>query len=644
MDTHILSGRYQVRQSLASGGMGQTFIAEDTQLPGNPVCVVKQLKPATTDVSFIATAKRLFFSEAETLQKLGTHDQIPRLLAYFEEGSEFYLVQEYIEGNPLSKEILLGQRWSEPQVIQLLQDILEVLSFVHSQKVIHRDIKPDNIIRRDRDNKLVLIDFGAVKQIQSPQANQLSSLSMGTPSGTVAIGTHGYMPLEQISGKPRMSSDLYAVGKIAIQALTGLLPTQLREDEDGEIIWRDQATVSEGFATFLDKMVHDYHKLRYQTSQEALQALHQLTQNSSTSNNSASNIDIDHAATQLPPEAQIATQLDPAASGSISTESISEASAAYQPTQVHVPSAQTTDLDISEAIAPETPTPEPKSAAASGKLPPINIETAEQQPPPGTQSLGTQPPTGPTYNSPAPVRTEAPHPTQTSATVVVSPGQPKTSTVRSTAKKRTDTSQGKTVNKGNNKSSSSSKSNGSASASSKKGVSVLIFCGLAVLAFVGGAIGYTAISSGLGNNQNDGPRQTGTQLNLKAGGGTSGTSTPPEESPGETPGNKPPEISEPGGGDPSPPEEVSPGDNPFKASDFPQRICGDANVTRPFYRVYVLSASLEDTVTSKYCRDAFVESATSRVKVASFDTEEQAIHFKNFIEDNVGAVEIEEVN
>ena len=96
MNAHILSGRYKVLRALASGGMGQTFLAEDTQMPGNPTCVVKQLKPAADDPSFTATAKRLFFSEAETLQKLGTHDQIPRLLAYFEEDNEFYLVQDYI--------------------------------------------------------------------------------------------------------------------------------------------------------------------------------------------------------------------------------------------------------------------------------------------------------------------------------------------------------------------------------------------------------------------------------------------------------------------------------------------------------------------------------------------------------------------
>jgi serine/threonine-protein kinase len=136
------------------GGFGQTYIAQDTRRPGNPICVVKHLKPGT-DPRVFDTAKRLFNSEAETLEKLGNHDQIPRLLAYFDENQEFYLVQEYIEGHTLAEELIPGKRWSESQVIQLLQEVLEILEFVHRQGVIHRDIKPDNIIRRASDNKLV---------------------------------------------------------------------------------------------------------------------------------------------------------------------------------------------------------------------------------------------------------------------------------------------------------------------------------------------------------------------------------------------------------------------------------------------------------------------------------------------------------
>lgn len=265
----LLSGRYRLVRPLGAGGMGQTYVAEDTQRPGNPVCVVKQLKPPSNDPSFIAIAKRLFNKEAETLEQLGRHDQIPQLLAYFEQDQEFFLVQDYIEGHPLSQE--LGQRWPEEQVIQLLDEALSILDFVHRQNVIHRDIKPDNIIRRQRDHQLVLIDFGAVKQVRSQNTVLASQVSQ-----SVAIGTPGYMPSEQVSGHPRPSSDLYALGKIGIQALTGLLPTQLLEDADGEVVWRDQAQASDRLADFLTKMVRHYFKMRYQTAGEALQALRQL--------------------------------------------------------------------------------------------------------------------------------------------------------------------------------------------------------------------------------------------------------------------------------------------------------------------------------------------------------------------------------
>jgi serine/threonine protein kinase len=265
----LLSGRYKLIRPLGAGGMGQTYIAEDTQRPGNPVCVVKQLKLPTNDPSFVAIAKRLFTKEAETLEHLGHHNQIPQLLAYFEHDQEFFLVQDFVAGHPLSQELV--QRWPEEQVIQLLDEALTILDFVHSQNVIHRDIKPDNMIRRQTDDALVLIDFGAVKQVRSQNTVLASQTSQ-----SVAVGTPGYMPSEQVSGHPRPSSDLYALGKIGIQALTGLLPIQLLEDADGEVIWREQAQVSDGLAAFLNKMVRHYFKMRYQTAGEALEALRQL--------------------------------------------------------------------------------------------------------------------------------------------------------------------------------------------------------------------------------------------------------------------------------------------------------------------------------------------------------------------------------
>ncbi|BAY11413.1 serine/threonine protein kinase [Calothrix sp. NIES-2098] len=270
----LLDQRYQVVELLGKGGFGHTYIALDTRRPGNPSCVVKHLKPITSEPEFLPLARRLFNREAETLEKLGHNDQIPRLLAYFEEDEEFYLVQELIEGQPLSWEMPPGSRWSEEQVIQLLQDVLPILEFIHSHGVIHRDLKPDNLIRRASDNKIVLVDFGAVKQIKS--------YSLMTPeqlkNETVAVGTPGYMPSEQGQGRPRPCSDIYALGMTCIQALTGLSPKQLGEDaSSGEILWQHHAQVSNQLASILNKMIRHYFKYRYQSATEALQALSSIT-------------------------------------------------------------------------------------------------------------------------------------------------------------------------------------------------------------------------------------------------------------------------------------------------------------------------------------------------------------------------------
>ncbi len=268
----LLDRRYQVSQVLGAGGFGKTYIAQDTRRPGNPICVVKQLQPLSTDPSFLEAARRMFNSEAETLEQLGNHDQIPRLLAYFEEDQEFYLVQEFIEGHTLTQELQLGQKWEENRVIELLEEILSILEFVHKHNVIHRDIKPDNIIRRNSDNKLVLVDFGAVKQIRTQFAT-----AYGTPNNTIAVGTPGYMASEQARGQPRPSSDIYSLGNIAIQALTGLSPIQFQEDVNtGEILWEHLVPVSRELANVVTTMVKYHFKDRYQSATEALQALRQL--------------------------------------------------------------------------------------------------------------------------------------------------------------------------------------------------------------------------------------------------------------------------------------------------------------------------------------------------------------------------------
>ena len=266
----FIGGRYQITSQLGQGAFGKTYIAKDTQLPENPICVVKHLIPLSNENSVFNIANRLFENEAKILYRLGNHPQIPRLLAHLKVDDKFYLVQEFIEGKDLShKEIVPGNCWEENKIRAFLIEVLYILEFVHKNNVIHRDIKPSNLIRRT-DGKIELIDFGAVKEIT--HATQDNSML------TVAIGTPGYMPIEQMKGKPRFNSDIYALGVIAIQAITGCNPRELTEDSyNDEIIWRDRAkNCSAGLAKILDKMVRYDFRERYQSVNEVLEDLEKL--------------------------------------------------------------------------------------------------------------------------------------------------------------------------------------------------------------------------------------------------------------------------------------------------------------------------------------------------------------------------------
>jgi tetratricopeptide (TPR) repeat protein len=276
MQGKVLGGRYKIISHLGGGGFGQTYLAQDYQLPDTPECVVKQFKPLVADASTLAVAGRLFDREARILHKLGCHDQIPRLLAHFEEDNEFYLVQEYIEGNTLAQEIHQSKQLSQAEVIFLLQDILSTLEYVHQQNVIHRDIKPSNLIRRKQDGKIVLIDFGAVKQISQQGLNEQGQTGINT-----TISTKGYTPFEQLEGYPQFNSDIYALGITAIQALTGIQPKHLQRDfKTGQLLWREQVEVIDEFAAVLDKMVHTNSRERYQSVGEVVNDLRRMMNSS----------------------------------------------------------------------------------------------------------------------------------------------------------------------------------------------------------------------------------------------------------------------------------------------------------------------------------------------------------------------------
>ncbi len=265
-----LNNRYQPLGILGKGGFGATFGAADLSLPGNPICVVKQLRPATDDPQVYKMAKELFEREAETLGKVGNHPQVPRLLDYFEQNKEFYLVQEYVKGYNLHQEVKKKGPFTEAGVKQFLTELLPILEYIHSQKVIHRDIKPANLIRSQKDRKLVLIDFGAVKN----QVNSMVANNTQTAFTAFAVGTAGFAPPEQMAMRPVYASDIYAVGVTCVYLLTAKTPKDIGCDpETGEIAWEPYVDISDSLANVLKKMLEVSVKHRYKSAEQVLDAM-----------------------------------------------------------------------------------------------------------------------------------------------------------------------------------------------------------------------------------------------------------------------------------------------------------------------------------------------------------------------------------
>ncbi|MGK7913656.1 MAG: protein kinase [Synechococcus sp.] len=274
----LLSNRYQIIRALGEGGFGKTFLGEDTQLPSKPQCVVKELKPLQ-EIDFEEVLKR-FEQEAAILDKLGQqHPQIPQLFAYFADNGKFYLVQEYVEGETLATRIATGGALSEMDVYRLLCQTLPILSYIHQEGVIHRDIKPDNIILRASDGMPVLIDFGAVKE----RLGQVGAVNdPTTASRTISIGTLGFMSTEQGLGRPVFSSDIFSLGMTAIYALTAKGPQSLpTHPGSGLLEWKSPGTplnISPRFAEILDRAIQPFANDRYSSADEMLAALQAMNQ------------------------------------------------------------------------------------------------------------------------------------------------------------------------------------------------------------------------------------------------------------------------------------------------------------------------------------------------------------------------------
>lgn len=227
----LIAGRYQIINTLGKGGFGETFLAKDTHLPSQRLIVIKRLRQVNSNHRVSPEViTDLFKKEAQVLEELGQNcSHIPTLYAYFVENEQFYLVQEYIDGTSLSDFGVINSA----QCRTILTSLLQTLQFIHSQKIIHRDIKPENIIIRHSDGLPILIDFGAVKETMGTVA-----LGSGSMVSSVVVGTKGFMPPEQSTGRTVYSSDLYALALTMIYSLTGKYPIEFPTNSlNGELEW-----------------------------------------------------------------------------------------------------------------------------------------------------------------------------------------------------------------------------------------------------------------------------------------------------------------------------------------------------------------------------------------------------------------------
>ncbi|MFZ9736654.1 MAG: protein kinase domain-containing protein [Prochlorotrichaceae cyanobacterium] len=257
----VLANRYRVVSTLGQGGFGRTYLASDSNR-FNESCVLKEFAPQVQHPDYLQKAQDLFEREAGVLYRL-EHSQIPRFRELFQthhnDRDYLLLVQDYIQGQTYRDLLLARQRqgvnFSEAEVTQLLQQLLPVLAYIHANGVIHRDISPDNLMRREADGLPILIDFGGVKQAAASVVSQFSQVAPESMEST-RLGKVGYAPPEQLQqGLVYPHSDLYALGVTALVLLTGQEPQALLNPNTLEWQWRSWINVSPNLAAVFDRLL-----------------------------------------------------------------------------------------------------------------------------------------------------------------------------------------------------------------------------------------------------------------------------------------------------------------------------------------------------------------------------------------------------
>ncbi len=228
----------------------------------------------------------MFEREAGVLYRL-QHSQIPQFRQLFSYEGEnegcLFLVQDYVEGityhDLLNQRLKKGNCFSEAEVKQLLTQVLPILEYIHSMGVIHRDISPDNLILRNRDELPVLIDFGCIKEVEIKTQSELREVTSdrSIPLIATALGKVGYSPPEQVEqGIVYAHSDLYALAATAVVLLTGKEPQQLIDPHDYRWHWRSLVTLSPKLEWILSTMLSPHPSDRFGSAAEVSKTLQDI--------------------------------------------------------------------------------------------------------------------------------------------------------------------------------------------------------------------------------------------------------------------------------------------------------------------------------------------------------------------------------
>lgn len=270
-----LDGRYQVKEILSARLWARSYLAQDLHRPSQSECIIHHLKTIPIEPNYANVMRGLFAQEAATLEQLGTHAQIPQLLAWFEDEHGFYAVQEWVNGQPFSQELQPQRIWHDEDVLYFLREVLHPLAWVHQHGGVHGNLHPDNLLRRREDGRLVLIDFSSMGMLQHAL---MAVHGLFIPDQKAA--QDGYQPLEQIQGLACAASDVYALGMIAIAAWTGMKPTDFRVDANNtvEVLWQEyvppsRSPLQQQLVTILNMMVQWDLPQRYANASEVLAVL-----------------------------------------------------------------------------------------------------------------------------------------------------------------------------------------------------------------------------------------------------------------------------------------------------------------------------------------------------------------------------------